>query len=324
MTTPNDSFATALAEPFSGLDGDIFHAQRFSRGKVRDIVDLGDRLALVTTDRISAFDRVLGAFPYRGQVLNQLAAWWFNNSSDIVGSHVLDVPDPNITVGAKCRPLPVEVVVRARMSGSTSTALWTHYAAGQRVIYGHRFPDRLTKNVALERPVITPTTKATDGGHDEPITEAQIVEGGLVDRSLWDQVREIALAVFERGQRVAEGAGLILVDTKYEFGLTQKDELVIIDEVHTPDSSRYWRSSSSDALIEAGREPENMDKEVLRLAYRRLGYRGEGDPPALTEELARDLATVYLEVFDCLTGRPLRRAVYPIDDRVEKAVETLL
>lgn len=314
----------ALAAPFTGLADETEYSAIMARGKVRDIVDLGDRVALVATDRISAFDRVLGTVPYRGQVLNQLAAWWFDKIEDIVGSHVVDVPDPNVTVGTKCRTIPVEVVVRARLSGSTSTALWTRYAAGDRSIYGIRFLDGLVKNAELARPVITPTTKAIDGAHDEPITEAEIVERGLVKADLWDQVRSTALEVFDRGARVARDCGLTLVDTKYEFGLDAAGELVIIDEVHTPDSSRFWRSTTVEERLDQGLEPENMDKEVLRLRLAERGYRGEGTPPELDAELACLVADVYLEAFEMLTGAPLDPAPYPANHRVDHAIRALL
>jgi phosphoribosylaminoimidazole-succinocarboxamide synthase len=290
---------------------------------VRDVVDLGDRLALVATDRLSAFDRVLGTVPYRGQVLNQLAAWWFERIADLVASHVLAVPDANVTVGRRCRTLPVEVVVRGRLSGSTSTSLWTRYDGGAREIYGLRFPDGMVKNDPLPAPVITPTTKASAGGHDEPITEAEIVERGLVVAERWDEVRTTALAVFERGREIAAAAGLVLVDTKYEFGIDDHDRLTIIDEVHTPDSSRYWRAATVEERRAAGAEPDNLDKEVVRLAYAARGYRGEGEPPPLDPELADRAAGVYLEAFHLLTGADLDPAPYPAGPRVVATLHAL-
>jgi phosphoribosylaminoimidazole-succinocarboxamide synthase len=311
----------ALDSPFDGIDGEGLDALGpLIRGKVRDIVDLGDRLALVATDRISAFDRVLGTVPYRGQVLNQLAAWWFDRIADIVPSHVVTVPDPNVTIGRKCETLPVEVVVRGRLSGSTSTALWTKYAAGEREIYGLMFPDGMGKNDPLPAPIITPTTKAEQGGHDEPITETAIVEQGLVSPDRWDEVRTAALAIFDRGRELAAQAGLVLVDTKYEFGIDAEDRLTIIDEVHTPDSSRYWRASTVEERLAEGREPENLDKEVVRLVYAERGYRGDGDPPPLDRELAVIAAGVYQEAFAALTGAPLVPAEYPAAPRVAAAI----
>lgn len=316
--------APAQATPFEGLDPEaLADIGPLRRGKVRDVIDLGDRLVLVSTDRVSAFDCVLGTVPYRGQILNQLAAWWFEQVSDIVASHVLSVPDPNVTVGRACRTLPVEVVVRDRLTGTTSTSLWTQYAAGKRQIYGMTFPDGMVKNQQLRNPIITPTTKAADGEHDLPITEQEIVDAGLVDAALWDEVRTFALEMFERGTTLAAAAGLVLVDTKYEFGLDDHDRLTVIDEVHTPDSSRYWRASTLTQRREGGLEPENLDKEVIRLAYVARGYRGDGEPPPLDSELASRAAHVYAEAFEMLTGALLSPAAYPADRRIEAVLQTI-
>ena len=314
----------ALQTPFDGLDPEaLADVGPLRRGKVRDLIDLGDRLVLVSTDRVSAFDHVLGTVPYRGQILNQLAAWWFEQISDIVASHVLSVPDPNVTVGRACRMLPVEVVVRDRLTGTTSTSLWTQYATGKRQIYGMTFPDGMKKNQQLPQAVITPTTKAADGEHDLPTTEQEIVDAGLVDAALWDQVRTVALEMFERGRNLAAAAGLVLVDTKYEFGLDAHDRLTVIDEVHTPDSSRYWRESNLKQRLAAGLEPENLDKEVIRLDYAARGYRGDGEPPPLDSELASRAAHVYAEAFELLTGTSLSPATYPAAPRVQAVISTL-
>lgn len=314
----------AQEAPFDGLDAEaLADIGPLRRGKVRDIVDLDDRLVLVSTDRVSAFDRVLGTVPFRGQILNELSAWWFRQISDIVASHMLAVPDPNVTVGRKCRTLPVEVVVRDRLTGTTSTALWTQYAAGQRRMYGMSFPDGMSKNEQLRKPIITPTTKAADGEHDTPITEADIVADGLVDAQRWDEVRTVALEMFERGRNIAADAGLILVDTKYEFGLDEHDRLTVIDEVHTPDSSRYWRESSLQTRLDQGLEPENLDKELIRLVYVERGYRGDGEPPLLDPMLASRAAHVYAEAFELLTGTALSPAPYPAAPRIETAIRSL-
>lgn len=315
----------ALAHPFTGVDAAAVAALGpLVVGKVRDIIDLGDTIALIATDRISAFDHVLGAVPYRGQVLNELAAWWFERIADLVPSHVVSVPDANVTVGKKCTTLPVEVVVRGQLSGSTSTALWTAYAAGERTIYGIDFPDGMQKNDPLPEAIITPTTKAEQGGHDEPITEADIVADNLVDGALWEQVRTVALAVFERGRDVAADAGLVLVDTKYEFGLDADGVLTIIDEVHTPDSSRYWRASTVDERLAAGEEPENLDKEYVRLAYVRNGYDKLSDPWPLPESLAVEAAGIYRETYTALTGRSFTPASYPAAERVIAALHAVV
>ena len=208
-------------------------------GKVRDMYRQGDQVVLITTDRISAFDRVLGLIPYKGQVLNQLSAWWFAQTKDILANHVLAVPDPNVTIAAAAAPLPVEIVVRGYITGVTKTSLWYLYDQGDRQPYGIPLPDGLHKNDPLPHPIITPTTKAEKGGHDERLTEAEILTRGLVSEELWAQVRAAAIALFQRGQQIARQAGLILVDTKYEMGLIN-GQLALIDEIHTPDSSRYW------------------------------------------------------------------------------------
>ena len=210
-------------------------------GKVRSAWPLsGGRRLLVTTDRLSAFDRIIGQVPYKGQVLNQLAAWWFETTRDIVANHVIAVPDPNALIALDATTLPVEVVVRARLTGSTDTAVLPRYQAGERELYGHRLPDGLTPHGPLPEPIITPTTKAEAGGHDQPITVDEVVTSGLLDAGLWAEVQKVALELFARGSRIASEAGFVLADTKYEFGLDADDRLVLIDEMHTPDSSRYW------------------------------------------------------------------------------------
>lgn len=293
-------------------------------GKVRDVYPLADmaddRLVLVTTDRLSAFDRVLGTVPGKGQVLNQLSAWWFAELAPLVANHLLAVPDPNVAVVRACRTLPVEVVVRGFITGVTSTSLWRQYADGRRHLYGLRLPDGLAKNDRLPLPVVTPTTKAEGGAHDEPITPAEVVERGLVDPGRWDEVAAVALECFARGQAVAAGAGLVLVDTKYEFGLDADDRLVLIDEVHTPDSSRYWEAATVEARRAEGLEPESADKELVRLWYAEQGYRGEGEPEPLPTTLADVVGGRYRSVYERLTGRAFEPAAEPAEPRIEAAL----
>lgn len=292
------------------------------RGKVRDVVDLGDHLALVATDRLSAFDQVLGLVPHRGQILNQLSAWWFEMLGDIVPAHIVSVVDPNVAIVARCEPLPVEVVVRARLTGTTSTSLWTRYEAGGRRIDGIDFPDGMVKNDPLPRAVITPTTKA-HSGHDRPLSEAEVVSGGWVDAERWDEVRTVALALFQRGGRIATEAGLVLADTKYEFGIGPGGRLTLIDEVHTPDSSRFWRLATLESRRRCGLEPENLDKEIVRLAYAARGYRGDGPPERLSDALADETAGAYRQVFEALTGAALQPAPYPAEPRIMAALAAL-
>lgn len=292
------------------------------RGKVRDIYRLqdercGDRLILITTDRLSAFDRILGLVPYKGQVLTQLSAWWFAQTRDIIANHLIALPDPNVTVAHICEPLPVEVVVRGYITGVTSTALWYQYSLGARTIYGIDFPDGLHKNDPLPEPIITPTTKARDGGHDERITGAEVVERGLVAADVWEQISRAALALFRRGQQLAQRGGLILVDTKYEFGLAPDGSVMLIDEIHTPDSSRFWIADTYEERIAAGQEPDNFDKEFIRLFYAAHGYRGEGEPFPLPPELALQAALRYIRTYEWLTGTPFEPAAYPAASRIE-------
>ncbi|MFN3334474.1 MAG: phosphoribosylaminoimidazolesuccinocarboxamide synthase [Caldilinea sp.] len=288
-----------------------------TQGKVRDIYHYNDRLILVTTDRLSAFDRILGLVPYKGQVLTQLSAWWFAQTQDIIGNHLLAMPDPNVTVARICEPLPVEVVVRGYITGVTSTALWYQYSLGNRTIYGIDFPDGLRKNDALPAPIITPTTKARDGGHDERITSAEVVEKGLASAPVWEQVTAAAIALFRRGQELARRGGLILVDTKYEFGIAPDGSVMLIDEMHTPDSSRFWIAETYADRIAAEQEPDNFDKEFIRLYYAAYGYRGEGDPFPMPMELAVQAAMRYIRTYEMLTGQRFQPGELPAGPRIE-------
>ena len=303
---------------------DLPFLDRVASGKVREIFRVDDFLILVVTDRLSAFDRILGLVPYKGQVLNQLSAFWFDAVSDITPHHLLESPDPNVSVVRLLRPLPVEVVVRGYITGVTSTALWHRYAQGERTIYGIDFPDGLHKNELLPEPIITPTTKARDGGHDERITENEIVERGLVSEELWRQVHETAIALFRRGQAIARDAGLILVDTKYEFGTDENGVLYLIDEIHTPDSSRFWLSGSYAERIAGGQEPENFDKEFVRLHYAARGYRGEGEPFPLPVDLAVETSARYQAIYEMLTGRDFVPGELPADARIARNLQAWL
>ena len=286
------------------------------QGKVRDFYRVDGKRLLVTTDRLSAFDRVVGHIPFKGQLLNQLAAFWFERTDDILPNHLVSVPDPNVAVVQECEALPVEIVVRGYISGSTSTALWTRYAAGERTIYGLSFPGGLRKNEQLAEPVITPTTRATGpGGHDERITRGEIIERGLVAEPLYAQIEERALALFERGTEMCAGAGIILVDTKYEFGLLD-DQLTLIDEIHTPDSSRFWLDDSYEQRFRAHREPENFDKELIRLWFRQQGYSGDGPSPRLAEDIVIQASQRYQSIYERITGRGFEPGEFPIDERM--------
>jgi phosphoribosylaminoimidazole-succinocarboxamide synthase len=294
-------------------------------GKVRISWELsGDRRLIVTTDRLSAFDRVVAVVPNKGQVLSQLSAWWFESSRDIVDNHFLSVPEPRSMVVLAARPLPVEVVVRGALTGSTSTSLLTRYLGGERTIYGHQLPDGLEPHCELETPLITPTTKALDGGHDEPLTVEDVVRRGLVSEQLWQMVCDAALRLFARGQQVAAKARLFLADTKYEFGVAPDGSLLLIDEVHTPDSSRYWVLESLRERRLAGREPESLDKEPVRLALAALGYRGDGAPPVLPEQVVSETSARYVSAFERLTGMQFVHADDPSESTLMPMLKELV
>jgi phosphoribosylaminoimidazole-succinocarboxamide synthase len=293
-------------------------------GKVRVSYGLPDRRRLfVTTDRLSAFDRVIAGVPYKGQVLNQLSWWWFEHSRDLVANHALATPDPNVLVATEATPLTVEVIVRGYITGVTDTALWTRYAAGERTIYGYPFPDGLQKNTPLPEPIITPTTKGEAGSHDEPLSSAEVVERGLVEPDLWAAVQAAALAVFERGSRRGLEAGLILADTKFEFGVDAGGDLLLIDEALTPDSSRWWVADTYDERLAAGTEPESLDKEVVRRALADAGYTGDGPIPQLPAEVWAATSARYVDAYERLTGTTFVPGVYPAGPRINAAVAGL-
>jgi phosphoribosylaminoimidazole-succinocarboxamide synthase len=274
----------------------------FYKGKVRDRYDLGNTLALITTDRQSAFDRVLASIPFKGQVLNETGAWWFEQTKDIIPNHVIELPDPNVTIAKKCKPFPIEFVVRGYVTGSSSTSLWTIYNRGDREYCGIQFPDGLTKNQALNEAVLTPTTKEED--HDRPISPTDIVAEGWMTREHWDYAAQKSLELFERGQEIAAEHGLILVDTKYEMGIDENGVITLIDEIHTPDSSRYWIADSFQSRMDEGKEPENIDKEFLRLWFKEHcdPYNDES-LPAAPDELVVELSARYIYLFEKITGK---------------------
>ncbi len=272
-------------------------------GKVRDWYVKDHLRILIATDRISAFDKVLGKIPFRGAVLNKLSQFWFEKTRDVVPNHMIGTIDPNVMLVTECQALAVEVVVRGYITGVTETSLWKKYSQGERVIYGIKFPEGLVKNQKLKKPVITPTTRGTGpGGHDEPITAQEIVRQKLVPAKIYKQIEKVALKLFERGSRIYQKAGFILADTKYEFGLDRKDKLILIDEIHTPDSSRLWLKKTYQQKFKKGQEVENYDKEIMRLWFAKQGYKGRGKIPQMSEDLIVDLARRYIEVYEKVTG----------------------
>jgi phosphoribosylaminoimidazole-succinocarboxamide synthase len=282
------------------------------KGKVRDTFDLGDRLVLVTTDRQSAFDRILAAVPFKGQVLNQVSAFWFENTRDIVPNHMLEIPDPNVTIGKKCSVLPIEFVMRGYLTGSTGTSAWTLYNQGIRDMCGNPLPDGMVKNQKFDKPILTPTTKSDE--HDESISAGAIVERGIIDKKTWQRCEEIVFALFRRGVEIAGRNGLILVDTKYELGIDDSGNIMLIDEIHTPDSSRYWIDATYAERFNAHQEPENIDKEFLR-----LWFKDHCDPyhdpvlPKAPDDLIVELSSRYIQLFEMITGQAF---IAPTNDSV--------
>ncbi len=273
-------------------------------GKVRDNYDLPDgRRILIATDRLSAFDRILATIPFKGQVLTQTARFWFEQTGDICPNHVLEYPDPNVVVGRRLDILPVEVVVRDYLAGTTGTSILTMYKAGQREMYGIRLPDGMRDNQRLPHPILTPTTKAFDGGHDEPLSPDAIVAQGLLTAAQWQTLSDHALALFARGQEIAARRGLILVDTKYEFGTDPQGNIVLADEIHTPDSSRYWFAASYADRFARGERPESFDKDFVRswVAARCDPY--QDAIPEIPADIVLETAEVYIRAFETITGQ---------------------
>ena len=235
-------------------------------GKVRDVYTAKNHVVLISTDRHSSFDRNIAFIPFKGEILNQISLFWFDQTKDIIQNHILNTPDPNVVVVKKCKVMPIEFVLRAYITGVTGTSLWTNYQKGQRDFGDFQLPDGMKKNQKLEKLVLTPTTKSDE--HDRPVSGKEIVAEGMLDQATWDSVSGIALKLFQRGQEIANGKGLILVDTKYEFGQDENGNVVLIDEIHTPDSSRYWKLDTYQERFDAGQEPEYFDKEFLRLWFR--------------------------------------------------------
>jgi phosphoribosylaminoimidazole-succinocarboxamide synthase len=272
-------------------------------GKVRDCYSKNGQRTIVVTDRISAFDVVLGTIPFKGQVLNQIAAYWFEATKQIASNHVLSVPDPTVMVAAECELLPVEFVMRAYLTGVTTTSIWYHYERGGRLFCGHKLPDGMRKSQKLDKPILTPSTKAAKGGHDQSMSREEILASGVLSADDFDRAAEMCARIFAFGQSLAAQRGLILVDTKYEIGRRVDGGLCFIDEVHTPDSSRYWYADDCQVRFERGDEPRGLDKEYLRRVLADQGYRGDGPPPPLADEVRCEAARRYIALYELITGR---------------------
>lgn len=289
-------------------------------GKVRDTYDLGDgRLLLVTTDRQSGFDRMLGAIPFKGEVLNRTSLYWFERTKRIIGNHVIASPHANALLARKCRVLPIELVVRGYMTGSTDTSIWTQYKAGVRQFCGHSLPEGMSKNEKLRENIVTPTTK--ESKHDRPITAQEIVAEGWMTAEEWEFVSAKALTLFAFGQLLAAERGLMLVDTKYEFGVSSDGEIVLIDEIHTPDSSRYWLADSYASRVSAGLEPDMIDKEFFRLWFReRCDPYADAELPVPPDELIAELAARYIQLFEAIAGTDFVPDLRPLQETVMTAL----
>lgn len=285
-------------------------------GKVRDTYDVGDgRLLLLTTDRQSGFDRLLGAIPFKGQVLNRTSLYWFEQTCGIIGNHVLSSPHANALIARKCKVLPIEFVVRGYMTGSTDTSIWTQYQKGVRNYCGHALPEGMKKNEPLPKNIVTPTTKEKE--HDRPITAEEIVAEGWLTQQQWDFCSAKSLELFAFGQKLAAQRGLILVDTKYEFGITSDGEILLIDEIHTPDSSRYWLADSYAERLAAGQEPNMIDKEFFRLWFRdRCDPYKDAELPVPPPELIAELAARYIQLFEKITGTTFEPDLRPLEATV--------
>ncbi len=303
------------------LEKTDFKLGRKYEGKVRDNYILTDKRIIITTDRISAFDRVLGTIPFKGQVLNQLAAFWFDKTKHIARNHVIDVPDPNVVVAKECKPIPVEMVVRGYITGVTTTSAWYNYQRGVRDFCGVRLPEGLRKDQKFEKPIITPTTKGGVGEHDRPISGEDAIREGLVSRELFKKMSDASLRLFDFGSRFVAKHGLILVDTKYEFGLNE-GELVLMDEIHTPDSSRFWFADTYKQLFESGQEQRKLDKEYVRTWLADQGYLGEGKPPKLTSEVVTEAAKRYIKVYEKITGSHFEVVEGSVAERIRKNLES--
>jgi phosphoribosylaminoimidazole-succinocarboxamide synthase len=319
----NSVFEKQLSQTLDGTDLKI--GTKYE-GKVRDsyITDDGRRI-LVATDRISAFDVVLGTIPFKGQVLNQMAQHWFEATRHIVGNHVIRVPDPNVTVAHELEPLAVEFVMRAYLTGSTSTSIWRAYERGDRTFCGHALPDGMKRHEKLPEPLLTPSTKAEKGDHDVSVSREQLLEMGAISAEDFDAAAKLVKELFAFGQKFAAERGLILVDTKYEIGKNAKGELVVMDEIHTPDSSRYWYADDYDARMAKGEDPRGLDKEyVRRWLVDNHGYRGDGPAPSLPDEVRVEAARRYVEIFELVTGRKFEPDTQDPQARLARNLEGVL
>ncbi|MFA6917513.1 MAG: phosphoribosylaminoimidazolesuccinocarboxamide synthase [Candidatus Gracilibacteria bacterium] len=287
-------------------------------GKVRDNYMKNDKRVIIVTDRLSAFDRVITLIPFKGQVLNQMATFWFEQTKDIIQNHVIEVPDPNVVIGRECKALSMEMVVRGYLTGVTTTSAWYNYEKGVRDFCGNKLPDGMEKNQKFPTPILTPSTKAEHGGHDESVSGDEIVKKGVLSQKDYDYIADVSLRLFQRGVEIAAKQGIILVDTKYEFGFDAEGNITLIDEIHTPDSSRFWFADEYEKRLAIGEEQKKIDKEYLREWLVERGFRGEGEIPAIPDDVKVETARRYIEAFELITGQKFEAEVGDVKARIEK------
>ena len=287
-------------------------------GKVRDSYVNDDRRTIVVSDRVSCFDVVVGTIPLKGQILNQLAAFWFEKTRSAASNHLLEVPDPSVSIVQECELLPVEFVYRGYLTGSTNTSIWSAYERGERHYCGHDLPDGMRRHEQLAQVLLTPTTKAPQGEHDQLTSREELIVSGAISEELYDEAARITGTLFRIGQDFARARGLILVDTKYELGLGPDGKIVVIDEIHTPDSSRYWYADRYEQAMSAGSNPPSLDKEYVRLWLGEHGYKGDGPPPALPTHVRCEAARRYIEAFEQVTGQPFEANTEPPKARIRR------
>lgn len=293
-------------------------------GKVRDNYTQKDKRFIIVSDRLSAFDRVICLIPFKGQVLNQMAKFWFEQTKDIIGNHVIEFPDPNVVIAKQCKPLPIEMVVRGYITGVTTTSAWYNYEKGVRNFCGNILPDGLRKNQKFEKPILTPSTKAEHGDHDESVSREEILKRTTLTPEQYDKIADASLKLYQRGVEIAAKQGIILVDTKYEFGMTPEGEIVLIDEIHTPDSSRFWFTDEYEKRFAAGEEQKKIDKEYVREWLAAKGFRGEGEIPAIPDDVKVETARRYIEAFELITGQKFEAQVGPVLERIKKNLTSYL
>ncbi len=308
------------------LKGTNFPLGERYEGKVRDNYTFDGKRLIVVTDRLSAFDRIIAKIPFKGQVLNEIAKFWFEKTKDIVGNHVIDYPDPTAVLAKECKPLPVEMVVRGYITGSTTTSAWYNYnEKGLRNFCGNPLPDGLVKNQKLPGgPIITPSTKAMHGDHDESVSKEELLARTDLTEEQFDYLADVSMKLYKMGVEVAAAQGVILVDTKYEFGVDPDGNIVLIDEIHTPDSSRFWIADSYEERMANGEEPQNINKEYLRLWLANQGYLGEGEIPEIPEEVIVETAKRYIEAYEMITGETFEAEVGDVYTRLEGNVQKYL